>query len=233
MEPDRVFAGPAPRVPPPPVPVTPQPVRPSAGAIVVTCLWRCLIVAAAFYGLLQGPGDLEFLSQLGSLLAGVYYGLLVFVPLVTAGRRLDEPTAYPRMTMVALMVVITGVVGLLMRNGFSEPWALFEHLITPALVVGDFFLCGRNQACVRLWNVWALPLAPLAYVVFAVAHGGLYHFLDPDDEVFWPLIGGGLVGVLMLGLALYGLGLGYRRRRPYYRPSAAPTRRGAAERDAR
>ncbi len=69
--------------------------------------------------------------------------------------------------MLLLLVSVTFLT--LMGGDLSGTWSLFEHPLTPLVVLVDWIAVGRNQAAVAWWHpiTWVGP--PLAYLVYLLA----------------------------------------------------------------
>jgi len=108
--------------------------------------------------------------------------------------------------VLLLLVMVTYLA--IMEGSLDETWSLFEHLLTPLVVLVDFVAVGRNQADVRWWHPLSWVVFPAAYLVyFLSADLGLYgSFLDPDDGGFPGVVLGFLAAVVLTGYVLYGVG---------------------------
>ncbi|GAB2468148.1 hypothetical protein [Jatrophihabitans fulvus] len=145
----------------------------TTGALAGTAVWRALIAVSGFVGLFltldgrQLADALSELSQQASLAAGVIYtGLLVY-PFVT-GRRFHEPRSpwWRGAIGVVLVIVMVVYAVLLDDTDYSTLHSKLEHVITPALVVVDVLVVGRNLLNVRWWSALGWLAAPLAYLVY-------------------------------------------------------------------
>jgi len=190
----------------------PPSARVSPGVLVGLSLWRLLIVACSFIGF--GAAVARFsdpwpgLSQQASLVNGlVYLGLLLY-PAFTGGRRHEPRSPWLRGAMCVLLLLVGGTFLTIMEGDVDETWSLFEHVLTPLVVLIDWIAVGRNQAAVRWWHPLTWASLPLAYLVyFLAADPGLYGgFLDPDDSGFAGTVVGFLFGVVATGYLLYGIG---------------------------
>jgi hypothetical protein len=188
------------------------PPRVSAGVLVGVSVWRLVIVAFAFIGFGAAVGDLNDpwpgLSQQASLLAGVVYLGLLLYPLFTQGRRHEPRSPWPRGAMTVLLMLVGVTYLTIMAGDIDETWSLFEHLLTPLVVLIDWIAVGRNQANARWWHPLTWVVFPLAYLVyFLAAEVDLYgSFFDPDDSGFAGTVAGFLVAVVAVGYLLYGIG---------------------------
>jgi hypothetical protein len=169
--------------------------------------WRLLIAASAATGVALAAWQYDVwwtaLSQLASLAVAASYAVLAF----------REPRSpWLRGALTSTMVLVA-IAFLAMQHGnLWDPYSVFEHMLTPALVLADFVLVGTNQARVRWWHppTWLLPSA--AYLVWYVAADlGVYLPLDLGRPTAFAL-NTALLGALLLGagFALYDIG---RRRR--------------------
>lgn len=174
--------------------------------IPVRC-WRLLIALSGLTGVLLAAVQYDVwwtaLSQLASLAVALAFPFLAFA---------EPRSPWLRGALTTLMVLVC--VGFLaMQHGnLWDPYSVFEHLLTPVLVVADFVLVGTNQAHVRAWHplTWLLP--PLLYLVWYVdADLRVYVALDASrPTAFTAHVGLLAVLVLLAGFALYDVG---RRRR--------------------
>lgn len=184
-------------------------VKPST--LIGVSLWRLVVVAFAFTGFLSAVSVIDSpmpaLSQQASLLAGgVYFGLLVY-PLFTRGRAHEPHTPWIRGALTVLLVLVGGAFMTLLSGNLDATWSLFEHFLTPLILLIDWIAIGSNQANTRWWHPLSWLSLPLAYLVYYYASGQeLYEFLDPGDSGFAGMIIGLLAGLLAVGYLLYGIG---------------------------
>lgn len=186
-----------------------QKVRP--GTLVGVSLWRLVVVVFAFTGFVSAlsviDSALPALSQQASLLAGcVYVGLLLY-PLFTGGRRHEPNSPWIRGAVTVLLVLVGGAFLTLLSGNLEATWSLFEHFLTPLVLLIDWIAVGSNQANTRWWHPLSWLSLPLAYLVYYYASGQeLYGFLDPGGSRFVVMIAGLLVALLAVGYLLYGIG---------------------------
>lgn len=201
---------PPPAQPPPP----PEQPRERSGVhpafLAGVSIWRLAIVVCALYGFSDATGwteNFEALSQLASLLTGVVYlGLLVY-PLLTRGQRHEPESPWLRGATCVVMLLVAGAFFTLMDGDPS--YLPFEHIVTPALVLIDWIVVGRNQAKAKFWHPITWVFFPLAYFVYFLATGlydSLYSFLDPENAEFVVTMLGLFAGVLVAGYVLYAIG---------------------------
>jgi hypothetical protein len=172
-------------------------------------LGRLLVVACAFLGLGLALSRLNdpwpALSQQASLVAGVVYAGLVVFQLGT-GR--EPRTPWWRGSMVVLLMLVCATYIFVLQGSLGRPWSLFEHLITPLVVLAEFLVAGGNQSATKWWHpvTWlGLPLVYLIYYLVADLH--LYgSFLNPQRNSFPAVITGFILALLALGYLLYGYG---------------------------
>lgn len=204
--------------PPPPYGYPPhwqhpqQPQRVPVGVLVGVSLWRLLIVVFACTGFFAIVSDVGLgsampgLSQQASLFTALVYTGLLLYPAFTGGRRHEPDSPWLRGATAVLLLLVSVTFLTLMGGDVSETWSLFEHLLTPLVVLVDWIAVGRNQSAAAWWHpiTWVGP--PLAYLVyFLAADVGLYGgFLDPDDDAFVLTVFGFLAAVLFAGYLLYG-----------------------------
>ncbi|MGK5533620.1 hypothetical protein [Streptomyces sp. URMC 129] len=212
--------------PPLAVPLPSPPPPRTAGEVGFAVVWRALIVLCAFTGLnaaMSASGDpwsagsLLPLSQFASLVAGCVYALLAVADLAAGTRRPEPPSAWVRGLLMMTLCVVMITWFTVMGGDVSETWSLFEHLLTPLAVLGDWLFVGRRQAYARWWYPlsWLGPLLLYVLVLVTSEHNP-YEFLDPDDDGFAGYLTGTGLGVLAGGLLLVAVA---RRRRP--EPAAA------------
>lgn len=170
-------------------------------------LWRLVVAGSAATGVVLATREYDVwwtaLSQLTSLAVAVAY----------LGLAVREPRSPWLRGALVTLVLLVALAYLPMQNGnLAEPWSVLEHVVTPALVVVDFLVVGRNHHRVRWWHplTWLVP--PTAYLLWYVG-GGLhvYQALDPGHHTaFWGRVGALLALVLGAGFWAYAVG---RRRR--------------------
>lgn len=183
----------------------------SAGVLLGVTLWRLVIATCAFVGfgaavaIMNDPWPA--LSQQASLFTGLVYVGLALYPLFTGGRRHEPRSPWLRGATSVLLLLVAVTYMAIIEGDLDETWSLFEHLITPLVVLVDFVAVGRNQAAVRWWHPLTWIVFPLAYLVYFIATDpGLYgSFLDPDDSDFAGVVAGFLGAVVAAGYVLYGL----------------------------
>ncbi|MBC6456626.1 hypothetical protein [Actinomadura sp. HBU206391] len=182
--------------------------------LILLSLWRLLIVAFALVGISTVPGggfgQLQYLSQFASLVAAIVYVALLVYPLFTRGRRHEPRTPWLRGATTVLLALVSVAFLTMLSGDLSDTSSLFEHLLTPLVVLIDWIAVGSDQRNVRWWFPITWLAMPLAYLVFYVAYVGdglpLYPFLDPNDADFAGIVLAFLTGVLAFGYVLYGIG---------------------------
>lgn len=195
----------------------PQPaVRVSGGVLTAVSLWRLVIVACALTGFVLAMNDiatsggLPDLSQQASLLTAACYFVLLCYPAFT-GRRRHEPTSpWLRGALTVLLGLVCVTFLTLLGADLSKPWSLFEHLITPLVLLADWLFVGRDQRNARWWYPFTWLALPLVYLVFYLGYVGngppLYPFLDPRAGDFVVTVVEFLAAVLAFGFVVLGLG---------------------------
>ena len=166
--------------------------------------WRLLVAACGFVGF--GFAVATFydpwpaLSQQASLLTGVVYLVLAF-----AGDRAAPVVSWFRGATAVLLVLVCGTYLTVIEGDLDTTGSLFEHLITPLVVVLDWILVGRARVAVRWWYPLSWVLFPLVYLLyFLLADVQLYrNFLDPEASDFGATVGMFLVAVVGTGYLLY------------------------------
>jgi hypothetical protein len=194
----------------------PQPPAPkvSPGVLAGVSIWRLLIVASAFTGFFAAMSRGKFsslmpaLSQQASLLVGIVYIGLLLYPLFTAGRRHEPHSAWWRGAMVILLVLVCVTYIAIIGGDLDSVWSMFEHLITPLLVLVDFLAVGRNQTAVKWWHPITWLAFPLAYLIYYLSAGLRFYgsFLNPAKSMFPGVIAGFIAALLALGFLLYAFG---------------------------
>jgi hypothetical protein len=171
-------------------------------------LWRLLVATSAATGVVLAALQYDVwwtaLSQLASLAVAVSYTVLAF----------REPRSpWLRGSLASLMLLVSLAFIPMQHGNLWDPYSVFEHLLTPVLVLLDFVLVGRNQHHVRWWHplTWLLP--PAAYLLWYIGGDlGVYAALDLAQPGPFAQRIAILVGlVLAIGFGLYHLGA---RRRP-------------------
>ncbi|MET0233220.1 MAG: hypothetical protein ABW224_01135 [Kibdelosporangium sp.] len=188
--------------------------RVQPGALVGVSVWRALIVASAFIGFFGAMSRgraatlLTALSQQASLLVGIVYIGLLLYPLFTGGSRHEPRSAWWRGAMVILLVLVCVTYLTIIGGSLNSAWSLFEHLITPLLVLIDFLAVGRNQAAVKWWHPITWLAFPLAYLIYYVSAGLRIYgsFLNPDRSSFPGVVAGFIAALLALGFLLFAFG---------------------------
>jgi len=180
-------------------------------ALVGVSAWRLIIVACSFIGfgsaVAQFNDPWQGLSQQASLASGVVYLGLLLYPAFVGGRRHEPRSPWLRGAMAVLLLLVGVTYLTIMEGEVDETWSLFEHIVTPLVVLIDWIAVGRNQANTRWWHPLTWIAFPLAYLVYFVAADvQLYQgFLDPEDSSFAATVLGFLAGVIAAGYLLYGL----------------------------
>jgi hypothetical protein len=142
------------------------------------------------------------LSQQASLLAGLVYLVLA----VTAGRA-ERLATWLRGAMAVLLMLVCVTYLTLLGGDLDTAASLFEHLVTPVLVLADGVVAGRTRG-VRWWYPLSWVVFPLAYLAyFLLADVQLYRgILDPTaGGDFTRTVGEFLVAVVVAGYLLYGI----------------------------
>jgi cytochrome bd-type quinol oxidase subunit 2 len=179
-------------------------------------MWRLLIVLFAITGFSlamqdsEGSDALAALSQQASLLTAICYGFLLLFPMFTGGRRHEPDTPWLRGAVTVLLSLVSITFLTMLGGDVSQPWSLFEHVLTPSVVALDWLAVGRDQRNARWWYPLSWLAFPLAYLLFYIAYVGsgppIYPFLDPSASDFLGIVFEFLGGVLVFGFVVYGLG---------------------------
>ena len=144
-------------------------------------------------------GDLTALSQEASLatLAG-YAAAAALGPGAAA--------LWVRGALATLLGLVGGTWLFLLGGDYAQAWSLFEHLLTPLLVIGDVLLLSPllgDRTRARWWWTLTWLALPLAYLVaYVVGDFALYDFLDPGESAFVPTVLGFLAGTLVWAAVL-------------------------------
>jgi len=174
--------------------------------------WRLLVASSAATGVVLAAARYDVwwtaLSQLASLAVAVVYLGLALAP----GRRAPS-LVWLRGALASLMVTVA--LGFLARpqTEVLAPFSVFEHLLTPTLVVVDFVLVGGGSAAVlRWWHpvTWLAP--PALYLAwYVVGDLAVYPALDTGRPAAFT----GQVATLGLVTLLGGIALAtaHRHRR--------------------
>jgi cytochrome bd-type quinol oxidase subunit 2 len=190
--------------------------RVAPGVLFGVTMWRLLIVVFAIVGFglamrdATGSDALAALSQQASLVTAICYGFLLLFPVFTGGRRHEPDTPWLRGALTVLLSLVSITFLTMLGGDLSQTWSLFEHVLTPAVVLLDWLVVGRDQRNARWWYPISWLAFPLAYLLFYVAYVGngppIYPFLDPAASDFLGVVFEFLGGVLVFGFVVYGLG---------------------------
>lgn len=183
------------------------------GVLVGVSVWRVLIIVLALVGISQVLGgfrQLEYLSQLASLVTAAVYLTLLVYPFAVGLRRHEPRTPWLRGATVVMMLLVSITFMTMLNADLSQTASLFEHLLTPLVVLVDWIAVGNSQANVRWWFPFSWISFPVAYLLFYLAYVGngqpLYYFLDPYRGDFVSIVIVFLAGVVAGGFVVYGLG---------------------------
>ncbi|TCO49818.1 hypothetical protein [Actinocrispum wychmicini] len=194
--------------------VQPAGPRVAPGVLVGVSVWRLLIVISAcvgfFSAMSRGKASnlLPALSQQASLLVGIVYLGLLLYPVFTGGRRHEPKSPWWRGSMVILLILVCVTYLAIIGGSLDATWSLFEHLITPLLVLVDYLAVGRNQAAAKWWHPITWLSFPLAYLVYYIAADLRMYgsFLNPKKSAFPGVIAGFIAALLVLGFILFAFG---------------------------
>lgn len=177
-------------------------------------LWRVAIALSGACGVGLAAMRYEVwwtaLSQLASLAVALTYAGLAAYPHLAADGRREPSSPWLRGAMATLMVLVSGGYLVATAGDLSQPYSVFEHAVTPTLVLADYLFVGDNQRAVRWWHPLSWLVAPALYLGwYVVGDLGVYVHLDPSQ----PGDFAGRVGLLCLatlgaGFLLYSRGLG-------------------------
>jgi hypothetical protein len=185
--------------------------RVGAGMLVGVTAWRLAVAACAFIGLGGAVSAMSdpwpALSQQASLFAGVVYVGLALYPLVTGGRSHEPRSPWLRGATAVLLLLVCVTYLTVIDGSLDGTWSMFEHLVTPLVVLADFVLVGRDQVNVRWWHPLTWVVFPAAYLVYYLAADlDLYgSFLDPRASDFLGVVAAFLLAIVAAGYVLYGV----------------------------
>lgn len=166
-------------------------------------LWRLLVAASATTGVVLAAQQYDVwwtaLSQLASVAVAVSFVGLAF----------REPRSPWLRGSLTTVMVLVGLAFIPMSNdNLWAPFSVFEHMLTPALVVLDFVLVGRNHHHLRWWHplTWLAP--PAAYLAwYVVGDLAVYAALDAGQPASFTQRVAVLLGLLLAtGYGLHRLG---------------------------
>jgi hypothetical protein len=163
--------------------------------------WRLTVAACGLVGFGFAVATMSdpwpALSQQASLLTGV-----VYLALAATGQRSGPVVSWLRGAMAVLLALVCVTYLTILEGDLDSVSSLFEHLVTPLVVLVDWIVIGRARVAVRWWFPLSWLLFPLLYLIyFLLADVQLYRsFLDPEASDF-----GVTVGLFMLAL----VGAGY------------------------
>lgn len=182
------------------------------GGLIAVTVWRLLVAGCAFFGFAAAADVMidpwPALSQQASLFTGLVFLGFAAYPLFTAGRRHEPRSPWVRGATTVLMVLVAVTYFSVMDGRIDQTWSLFEHLVTPLLVVIDWLIVGRNQTAVRWWHPISWIALPLAYTVYVnVADVRVYQgMLDIGDPDFAWVAPAFIAAILAIGYLLYVTG---------------------------
>ncbi len=167
--------------------------------------WWLLVAACGFvgfgYALATFVEPWHALSQQASLVAGaVYLGIAVLGP------RSEHVTTWLRGAMAVLLMLVCVTYLAIIDGDLHTTASLFEHLVTPVVVLADWVVVGRTRS-VRWWYPLSWVVFPLAYLIyFVLADVPLYRsFLDPESSAFGLTVGEFMLALVAGGFVLYGV----------------------------
>src|SRR5699024_3585425 len=141
-----------------------------------------------------------------------------------------EPRSPGSPGAIAVWLLLVGITFQTLLSGdLDTVQSLFEHALTPIVVLLDWLVVGRNQATGKWWHPMTWTLIPTAYLIFfMIVEPDLYgSFLNPGGPSFPAPFAAFLIAVIAAGYLLYALGQpkGTARRRP--RPAVTRSRTAA------
>lgn len=195
--------------------------RPGPASLVGASLWRLLIAFCGLYGYLnalstqlpsqpfleQMSSAGEFLSQIGSLVIGLFYLGFALYPLAVLGRRLEPDSPWIRGQLVVLMLLIALPYNTIMGGSLDSTWEMLEHVVTPLLVLIDWLVVGRNQGRARWWYPFSWLSYPLVYLYAIIVYGAPnYQMFPPSSDDFFLRVVAGMTALVVIGYIVLGLG---------------------------
>ncbi|WP_067433362.1 hypothetical protein [Nocardioides jensenii] len=149
-------------------------------------LWHLLIAASAFLGVTLAARQYDVwwtaLSQHASLAAGFCY--LTLSAAAPATGRQARAWTWVRGALATLMVLVSLAFLAMQHGNLLDGYSIFEHIVTPTLVVIDFLAVGSAGLHLRWWHplTWLIP--PLAYLgYYVIGDLSVYQALDPAQPV--------------------------------------------------
>jgi hypothetical protein len=182
-------------------------------------VWRLLVATSAFVGFGYAVATFHepwhALSQQASLLAGV-----VYLGLAVLGPHAERLATWLRGGMAVLLALVCVTYLTVIDGDLDTTASLFEHLVTPVVVLADWVLAGRTRT-VRWWYPLSWVIFPAVYLIyFVLADVQLYRsFLDPTSAGFGVTVAEFLAALVAVGYLLYGIA---KVRGPAARPALAP-----------
>ncbi len=165
-------------------------------------LWRLTVAASGLAGVWLASREYDVwwtaLSQQGSLAVGIAYLAFVACPSLATGR-LQTASSWLRGALATLMVLIAVAFAVMQHGNGFDAYSIFEHVVTPALVVTDYLIVGSNRVETRWWHALSWLLPPTAYLVYYVAADlSVYVALDTSRPTLFTTNLALLLGLLLL-----------------------------------
>lgn len=179
--------------------------------------WRLLVATSALLGVWLAAQQYDVwwtaLSQLASLAVGVGYLVLAVGGLLGTGRLRALVSAWFRGAAASTMALVALAFLVMQHGNLLDPYSVFEHMLTPALVVADRLLVGTDRGVARWWHPWSWLVPPAVYLAcYLAADLRVYVALDPSRPVDFVTNAGVLLVVLLV--AAFALHAGALRRAP-------------------
>jgi hypothetical protein len=180
-------------------------------------LWRLTVAASGLAGVWLASREYDVwwtaLSQQGSLAVGIAYLSFVTCPRL-ATPRLQTASSWLRGALATLMVLIAAAFAVMQHGNGFDAYSIFEHMVTPALVVTDYLIVASYRVAPRWWHPLSWLLPPTAYLVYYVAADlTVYVALDTSRPTMFTTNLALLLGLLLL--AGFGLSAAAGRRTLY------------------
>jgi hypothetical protein len=164
---------------------------------------RLAIAASALTGVVLAARQYDVwwtaLSQLASLGVGASYALMVLFPVLTG--RTVPGSDWLRGALATVMLLVSLAFLAMQHGNVLDPYSVFEHLLTPALVVADVLVVRRVHEHVSSpwWHPLTWAAVPLPYLAWYVA-GDLhvYAALDRSRPVDLVVCTGLLLALLLV-----------------------------------
>ena len=184
--------------------------------------WRAVIAVLAWWGLIDALdgdlGQLRYFSQVTTLTVGLTATASVLTFAVTAPGW-ARTLAWCRGASTTYAVVTAVIFQVLLSGNLDTTSSVLEHAVVPALAVVDWILFGPGAVRQRWWTPLSWLILPIGYLavyynVRKPSGEPLYPFLNPDGADFWRWVGIMIAVFLVVGFAVWLVGVVRSRRSP-------------------